>query len=55
MENEFYNVICKVCKQEYIMDKKMDEKDSYICPACRFMGLKKKNNIKPNHYGNSGI
>ena len=60
MEHEVYNVICKVCKQEYIMDKstfngKMDGEGSYICPACRFMGLKKKNNIKPNHYGNSGI
>ena len=60
MENEFYNVICKECKQEYIMDKstlnrQMDGEDSYICPACRFMGLKKKNNIKPDHYGGSEI
>ena len=60
MEHEFYNVICKVCKQEYIMDKstfnrKMDGEGSYICPACRFMGLKKKDNIEPEHYGNSGI
>ena len=60
MEHEFYNVTCKVCKQEYIMDKstlnrEMDGEDSYICPACRFMGLKKKNNIKPNHYGGSEI
>ena len=60
MEHEFYNVICKVCKQEYIMDKselnrKVDGEGSYICPACRFMGLKKKNNINPDHYGSSGI
>ena len=60
MEHEFYNVICKVCKQEYIINKsalnrEMEGEDSYICPACRFMGLKKKDNIEPEHYGNSGI
>ena len=60
MENEFYNVICKVCKQEYIINKsalnrEMDGESFYICPTCRLYGTEEKNNIKPNHYGNSGI
>ena len=67
MEHEFYNVICKVCKQEYIMDKstfnrKMDGEGSYICPACRsylshlqIACTEEKDNINPDHYGNSGI
>lgn len=67
MEHEFYNVICKVCKQEYIINKsalnrEIDGEDSYICPACRsylsnlqIVCTEEKNNIKPNHYGNSGI
>ena len=60
MENEFYNVICKVCKQEYIINKstlnrEMGGGSFYICPTCRLYGTEEKNNIKPNHYGNSGI
>ena len=60
MEHEFYNVICKVCKQEYIINKstlnrEMDGGSFYICPTCRLYGTEEKNNIKPNHYGNSGI
>ena len=60
MSRKLYREYDKVCKQEYIMDKstlnrQMDGEDSYICPACRFMGLKKKDNINPDHYGNSGI
>ena len=60
MEHEFYNVICKVCKQEYIINKstlnrEMDGENFYICPTCRLYGTEKGDNIKPNHYGNSGI
>ena len=60
MEHEFYNVICKVCKQEYIINKsalnrEMDGESFYICPTCRLYGTEEKNNIKPDHYGNSGI
>ena len=60
MEHEFYNVICKVCKQEYIINKstlnrEMGEGSFYICPTCRLYGTEEKNNIKPDHYGNSGI
>ena len=60
MENEFYNVICKVCKQEYIINKstlnrEMDGENFYICPTCRLYGTEEKNNINPDHYGNSGI
>ena len=60
MEHEFYNVICKVCKQEYIINKstlnrEMDGENFYICPTCRLYGTKEKNNINPDHYGNSGI
>ena len=60
MENEFYNVICKVCKQEYIINKstlnrEMDGGNFYICPTCRLYGTEEKNNINPDHYGNSGI
>ena len=60
MENEFYNVICKVCKQEYIINKstlnrEMDEGNFYIWPTCRLYGTEEKNNINPDHYGNSGI
>ena len=60
MEHEFYNVICKVCKQEYIINKsalsrEMEGESFYICPTCRLYGTEQKNNIKPNHYGNSGI
>ena len=60
MEHEFYNVICKVCKQEYIINKsalsrEMEGESFYICPTCRLYGTEEKNNIKPNHYGNSGI
>ena len=60
MEHEFYNVICKVCKQEYIINKsalnrEMDGESFYICPTCRLYGTEEKNNIKPNHYGNSEI
>ena len=60
MEHEFYNVICKVCKQEYIINKstfyrEMDGGNFYICPTCRLYGTEEKNNINPDHYGNSGI
>ena len=60
MENEFYNVICKVCKQEYIINKsalnrEMEGENFYICPTCRLYGTEEKNNINPDHYGNSGI
>ena len=60
MEHEFYNVICKVCKQEYIINKsalnrEMNGENFYICPTCRLYGTEKGDNIKPNHYGNSGI
>ena len=60
MEHEFYNVICKVCKQEYIINKsalnrEMDGEDSYICPTCRLHDAEEKDNINPDHYGNSGI
>ena len=60
MEHEFYNVICKVCKQEYIINKstlnrEMDEGNFYICPTCRLYGTEEKNNIKPDHYGGSEI
>ena len=60
MENEFYNVICKVCKQEYIINKsalnrEMDGENFYICPTCRLYDDKKEDNINPDHYGNSGI
>ena len=60
MENEFYNVICKVCKQEYIINKsalnrEKGEENFYICPTCRLQGTEEKNNINPDHYGNSGI
>ena len=60
MEHEFYNVICKVCKQEYIINKstlnrEMDGENFYICPTCRLYGTEEKNNINPDHYGNSGI
>ena len=67
MENEFYNVTCKVCKQEYIINKsalnrEMDGEDSYICPACRsylsylqIAWTEEKNNINPDHYGGSEI
>ena len=60
MEHEFYNVICKVCKQEYIINKsalsrEMEGESFYICPTCRLYGTEEKNNINPDHYGNSGI
>ena len=60
MEHEFYNVICKVCKQEYIINKsalsrEMKGESFYICPTCRLYGTEEKNNINPDHYGNSGI
>ena len=60
MEHEFYNVICKVCKQEYIINKstlnrEMDWGNFYICPTCRLYGTEEKNNINPDHYGSSGI
>ena len=60
MEHEFYNVICKVCKQEYIINKstlnrEMDGENFYICPTCRLYWAEEKNNINPDHYGNSGI
>ena len=60
MEHEFYNVICKVCKQEYIINKsalnrEMDGENFYICPTCRLYETEEKNNINPDHYGNSGI
>ena len=60
MENEFYNVICKVCKQEYIINKstlnrEMEGQNFYICPTCRLYGTEEKNNINPDHYGSSGI
>ena len=67
MEHEFYNVICKVCKQEYIINKsalnrEMEGENFYICPTCRsylsnlqIVCTEEKNNINPDHYGNSGI
>ena len=60
MEHEFYNVICKVCKQEYIIDKstlnrEMGGGNFYICATCRLHEDEEKDNINPDHYGNSGI
>ena len=60
MEHEFYNVICKVCKQVYIINKsalnrEMEGENFYICPTCRLYDDKKEDNINPDHYGNSGI
>ena len=57
MENEFYNVKCMVCKQEYIVKKSVliNTDYFYVCPTCRLYGTEEKNNIKPNHYGSSGI
>ena len=60
MEHEFYNVICKVCKQEYIINKsalnrEMEGENFYICSTCRLYGTEEKNNIKPDHYGGSEI
>ena len=60
MEHEFYNVICKICKQEYIINKstlnrEMGEGSFYICPTCRSHDAAEKDNINPDHYGNSGI
>ena len=60
MENEFYNVICKVGKQEQIINKsalnrEKEGENFYICPTCRLYGTEEKNNINPDHYGNSGI
>ena len=60
MEHEFYNVICKVCKQEYIINKsalsrEMEGESFYICPTCRLYGTEEKNNIRPDHYGCSEI
>ena len=60
MGNELYNVICKVCKQEYIIDKstfnrEMGGGNFYICATCRLHEDEEKDNINPDHYGNSGI
>ena len=54
MKDEFCNVICMVCKQEYIVKKSVliNGDYFYVCPTCR---LEEKNNIKPNHYGGSEI
>ena len=54
MENEFCNVKCMVCKQEYIVKKSVliNGDYFYVCPTCR---LEEKNNIKPDHYGCGGI
>ena len=54
MKDEFCNVKCMVCKQEYIVKKSVliNGDYFYVCPTCR---LEEKNNIKPNHYGSSGI
>ena len=50
MKDEFCNVICMVCKKEYIVKKSVliNTDYFYVCPTCR---LEEKNNIKPNHYG----
>ena len=57
MENEFYNVKCMVCKQEYIVKKSVliNGDYFYVCPTCRLHGTEGKNNIKPDHYGGSEI
>ena len=60
MEHEFNNFICKVCKQEYIIDKstfnrEMGGGNFYICATCRLHEDEEKDNINPDHYGNSGI
>ena len=57
MKDEFCNVICMVCKQEYIVKKSVliNGGYSYVCPTCRLYGTEEKNNIKPDHYGGSEI
>ena len=54
MKDEFCNVKCMVCKKEYIVKKSVliNGDYFYVCPTCR---LEEKNNIKPNHYGDSEI
>ena len=57
MENEFCNVKCMVCKQEYIVKKRVliNGDYFYVCHTCRLYDDKKEDNINPEHYGNSGI
>ena len=57
MKDEFCNVKCMVCKQEYIVKKSalINGDYFYVCPTCRLYGTEQKNNIKPNHYGGSEI
>ena len=57
MKDEFYNVICMVCKQEYIVKKSVliNGDYFYVCPTCRLYDAEEKDNINPDHYGNSGI
>ena len=57
MKDEFCNVKCMVCKQEYIVKKSMliNGDYFYVCPTCRLHDAEEKNNIKPDHYGGSEI
>ena len=57
MKDEFCNVICMVCKKEYIVKKSVliNGDYFYVCPTCRLYDDKKEDNINPDHYGNSGI
>ena len=57
MKDEFCNVICMVCKQEYIVKKSVliNGDYFYVCPTCRLHEAEEKDNINPDHYGNSGI
>ena len=57
MKDEFCNVICMVCKKEYIVKKSVliNTDYFYVCPTCRSHDAEKKDNINPDHYGNSGI
>ena len=57
MKDEFCNVKCMVCKQEYIVKKSVliNGDYFYVCPTCRLYGTEEKNDIKPNHYGGSEI
>ena len=57
MKDEFCNVKCMVCKKEYIVKKSVliNTDYFYVCPTCRSHDAEEKDNINPDHYGNSGI
>ena len=57
MKDGFCNVKCMVCKQEYIVKKSalINGDYFYVCPTCRLHDAEEKDNINPDHYGNSGI